>query len=183
MSNHTNFSSGKGQTLIEVLVALGVSVLIVSAISAAILSALSNAQYSKNQNTATQYAQEGMEIVRNFRNSDLTAFSALLGNPNEQKSYCLDKGFTTIDKENNVRNNLIAGCSGTNNISPKGQNVDIFARQVTLEKSGGSCGNNVTKVTVFVSWSDSKCASTQNIFCHKVQIISCLSETGLVGAP
>ncbi|MBI3069818.1 MAG: hypothetical protein HYY87_00750, partial [Candidatus Levybacteria bacterium] len=54
----------KGQTLIEVLLALGTAVVVLSATVVAVLSALNNAQFSKNQSLATQYAQEGMEVMR-----------------------------------------------------------------------------------------------------------------------
>ena len=79
----------KGQTIIEVLVALGASVAIIAAVTIAVTSALSNSLYNKNQNLATQYAQQGMEIMRQMRDSDWSSFSALSGNPAQ---YCLDYG-------------------------------------------------------------------------------------------
>ncbi|MBI2195691.1 MAG: hypothetical protein HYU48_01445 [Candidatus Levybacteria bacterium] len=70
-------NSQKGQTLIEALIGLAVAVAIISAIVIAVISSLSNAQLTKNQNQANHYAQEGMEIVRQIRNSSWTSFTNL----------------------------------------------------------------------------------------------------------
>lgn len=172
-----------GFTLIEVLAALGVASLLVSVITVAVLSALFNAQYSKNQNLATQYAQEGMEIVRKIRNEDFTAFNSL--GSNQGISYCLNKNQTTIQKESpganssDRRNSTIQGCA--KQVGQPGQNVDNFARQVDVARDASRCGNDGTsggtKVTVSVSWSDSKCVDTNNLFCHQVKLVSCFSDS------
>lgn len=168
-----NNNLSRGQTLIEVLVALGIATLLVSAISVSMLAALFNAQYSKNQNLATQYAQEGMEIVRKFRNDNFAAFNLLSGNPGSPKKYCLDKNDTRFfSRDATVQEN-----SGCPRDGMSGQNVDIFARQVDIVKDSSRCGSKGTKVTVAVSWSDSKCAATNNLFCHKVQLVSCFSDS------
>lgn len=110
-----------GQTLIEVLLALGTAVVVLSATVVAVLSALNNAQFSKNQNIATQYAQEGMEVMRKMRNSNWTLFSSYSG------QYCLDQNSTQLLG----RNLTTQGCNG--------QNVGIFAREVDVEKDSLDC--------------------------------------------
>lgn len=173
----------KGQTLIEVLIALAIAILVVAAIAIVILSALNNAQFSKNQNITTQYAQEGMEIVRNLRSSDWTSFKDLALPPN---SYCLDKGRTTLQKtgslEKDIRDGNVAGCQGLGSEHTTGQNVDnIYAREVDLESPATSpCNSNEIKATVIVSWSDTKCTDTGNVFCHKAQIVSCFSTGNIL---
>lgn len=158
----------KGQTLIEALVALGAAVIIVSAITAVVISALNNAQFSKNQNLATQFAQQGMEIMRQMRDSDWTTFNGL-----ESATYCLNK-------ESNSLTSYGLGC---------GQNVDMFIREVHIDKSSdssNSCINNTevnTEVTVSVLWSDNKCTSSTNPFCHKVELVSCFSDLRLIPTP
>lgn len=72
-SQLSTFNSS-GQTLLEVLAALGVGVVVLVAIVSAVLSSLSNAQFSKNQNLATQYGQQGMEIVRSIKNNSWSSF-------------------------------------------------------------------------------------------------------------
>lgn len=157
--------------LVEVLVALGTAVVVLSATVVAVLSALNNAQFSKNQNIATQYAQEGMEIMRKMRNSSWTVFSSL-----STDQYCLDQNSTALSG----RNRTIQGCAGGSSTS--GQNVGIYARQVDIEINSSSCATptpppsvNLTKVTVLVSWSSNKCTRT-NIYCHNVKLVSCLGS-------
>lgn len=150
----------KGQTLIEALVALGAAVIIVSAITIVVISALNNAQFSKNQNLATQFAQQGMEIMRQKRDSSWGTFDELEGD------YCLNK-------ESNSLTSYGLGCR---------QNVDMFIRKVNIDKSSSDC-SLATKVTVTVSWSDNKCTSHANLFCHKVELVSCFSDSGVVSTP
>lgn len=56
--------NSRGQTLLELVVVIGVSVLIVGALVFATISSLRNAQFSKNQTQATKLAQERIERVR-----------------------------------------------------------------------------------------------------------------------
>lgn len=150
----------KGQTLIEVLLALGVAVVVLSATVVAVLAALNNAQFSKNQNIATQYAQEGMEVMRNMRNSNWTLFSSYATG-----QYCLDQNSTGLSG----RDPNVQGCNG--------QNVGIYARRVDIVKDSAACGgSNQTKVTVSVSWASNKCTDTNNLYCHKVELVSCLGR-------
>lgn len=171
-----NWKKQKGQTLIEALAALTIAIFIVSAITIAVINALSNAQYSKNQNMATQYAQEGIEIMRQKRDSNWNTF-----NGHNSGSYCLDKDSTTLA----AKNGDIQGCaSGT---STSGQNVDPFAREIDIEKNSNEClitgTTKATKVTVIVSWKDSKCTDPLNIFCHESKQISCFSDYRLIPTP
>lgn len=166
-----NWKKQKGQTLIEALAALTIAIFIVSAITIAVINALNNAQYSKNQSMAAQYAREGMEIVRQKRDSNWNAFNAY-----DSGSYCLDKDSSTLTEKNET----IAGCaSGT---GTSGQNVDPFAREIDIEKNSNEClitgTTKATKVTVIVSWRDSKCAD--NVFCHESKLISCFTDYHLI---
>ncbi len=169
-----------GSTLIEVLIALGVAVGIISAITIAVITGLSNTQSAKNQNLATQYAEQGMEVVQTLRNSDWTTFSSL------SNVYCLPRNSTTLTPR------IGTSC---------GQNVDIFVREVTLTAASSDCtpptltpplaptptpvaiSANATKVTVTVSWSDNNCTDRDNLFCHQTKLISCLSDYTLIPTP
>lgn len=155
-----------GQTLIEVLLALGTAVVVLSATVVAVISALNNAQFSKNQNLATQYAQQGMEIMRKMRDSNWAMFSLL-----STDQYCLDQNSTELSG----RNRTIQGCAGGS--SSNGQNIGIFARRVDIEKDSSLCGgSNQTKITVLVSWSSNKCTDSSNLYCHSVKLVSCLGS-------
>lgn len=165
-----------GQTLIEVLVALGTSVVIISAITVAVLSSLSNVEFEKNQSLATGYAQQGMEIVRSMRNNNYGVFKTL------SNTYCLAKTCTTLTT---IPGDDCGPLSGS--FCPGKQNVDLFVREVTIDTSqNNDCvasGTHFTEATTTVSWSDSKCTDTNNLFCHKVSISSCFSDANIITGP
>lgn len=73
-----------GQTLLEALIALATAVVVITAMAVMVLTSLNNAQFSKNQNQATQYAQQGMEFLKNLAQSDWASFAA-----KTDVNYCL----------------------------------------------------------------------------------------------
>lgn len=145
----------KGQTLIELLVAIGILGIVITSLVAVVIASLGNAQYSKNQIQATQLAQEGLEIVHQWRDGNYQEFHDMLSG-----TYCLNAGSSTLD-----------------NNCPAKVNVNNFFRQVTLTSSG--CGANITLVNVKVSWQDGKCTAS-NPFCHSSQLSTCLSSVNPV---
>jgi prepilin-type N-terminal cleavage/methylation domain-containing protein len=149
----------KGQTLIEVLIALSIAVVVITAITWLSISSLNNAQSSRNQDQATKYAQEGMELVRKIRNSSYTTFAGYNG------TYCLPKGQTTFSAQ---------GSCTTPNIDT------TFIRSVQINANTG-CGVGLSRVVVTVSWSDNKC--TSGAYCRKSELVSCFSTQNPVTAP
>lgn len=124
-----------GQSLIELLMALGAGVLIMVAIVAGVVMAGKNSQFAKNQNLATRYAQEGIELARSQR--DKLGWSPFYANYSA-KPQCIDNGgnFT-----------LMSG-----NCTPNVGN-NFFTRSATFTDSGGT-GISLS-LTVTVSWQDS----------------------------
>lgn len=59
-----------GQTLMELIVVVAVSVVIIGALVFATISSLRNAQFAKNQSQATKLAQEGLERIRSGRDKN-----------------------------------------------------------------------------------------------------------------
>lgn len=165
--------SQSGQTLLEVLIGLSAAVIVISAISLTTFSSLNNAEYSKNQSSATAYSQQGVEIMRNIRDRNYSFFKSLNG------TYCLGKTCSTIDTSGNGDRSQPASYCG---VSPCGQNIDTFVRQVLITNGSVSeCGvdsnnNPITKVTTTTSWFDNKCTDRTNLYCHAVTISSCLSN-------
>lgn len=164
----------KGQSLIEVLIGLAAAVVIVGAITVATISALNNAVYSKNQNLATEYAQQGMETVRNLRDREYSLFNELNG------EYCLAN---TCDKIDPTSNNAQDPCGPKSIICQQnvgGENAGIFVRQVSVDPNSSYCRESTGQttqaihVTVTVSWFDAKCGSS-SVFCHTISLSSCLS--------
>jgi len=149
-----------GQTLLEALIALGTAVVIISAMSVLVLSSLNNAQFSKNQNQATQYAQQGIEVLKNLAQSNWASFSILSGH------YCLPQDNVLVPS---------ATCSLPN--------LGSFGREVDITLDSASCAPRTSLVTVTVSWSDNKCTSAIDPYCHKIPIISCIYNTTTVTTP
>lgn len=166
----------KGQTLIEVLIALGAAVTIVVAISTVVVAALNNAQFSRNQVLAIQHATEGIEFMRKLRDSDWNAFSGYAAG-----TYCFNQNASSLI--------LRSGSCG--------QNVDaFFVREIEIEKNASNCQpanppaptptsvpTNGTKITSSVYWTDSKCTSAANRFCHSTKQVTCLTNYTVIPTP
>lgn len=156
---HFSPKTQKGQTLIEVLAAFGIAVSLVTAITVTIIFALSTTQSSKNTNTATQNAQQGMEIVRRMQN--LGGLQNLADD-----TYCLSGGGSLTEKGG------LPNCPSDTN---------TFVREVIISES--SLCAPAKQVTLDVYWSDNKCRDPHNPYCHKTEVSSCLSSTSNVPTP
>lgn len=140
----------KGQTLIETLLALVIAIIVVTSVTSAVLASLKNAEYSRNQNLAQQYAQQGIDYIQQLRDTDTTTYQTLSGGSGDQ---CPTSGIT-------------GGCT-----------INGFKRTIVFNR--GNCAAvsdaNLTQTTVTVSWSDGKCSPAGST-CHAVQLVSCLSD-------
>lgn len=170
-----------GQTLLEILLAFSVSILVLGAVIIGIVTSLSNTQYTKNQNLANSYAQEGMAVVRQIRNSSWNDFKNLKDIYATNTRYCLGSDLKLGEP-------IIHTTSC-------GQNIGgIFSREITFDHrqdANGCCSNNSSncstgtagsKVTVKVSWTDNKCP-IGTPYCHKVELITCFSSIDFKSAP
>ncbi len=139
----------KGQSLIEVVVALGVAVAVLVAITSTVLTSLYNSQFSKNQNLATLYGQQGMEIVRDLKNRSWTDFY----NHTAQQgatTYCLPQsGVLNQNPGSCQQNELLNG---------------LFRREIVFIRMTDNPSGKV-QVTTTVSFTDSKGE-------HKSELIS-----------
>ena len=156
----------KGQSLVEALIALGAATLIISAITVAVITAVSNSDYSKYQNLATGYANQGIEIVQQKSQLDWTTTAGYTG------TYCLSNspvGTTTLTKA------MKAYTCPVNIVNPDSK----FVRIVEFTPDSSHCqnrdGSANTQVEVTVEWNDGKC-STGLDFCHHVVLDSCLAD-------
>jgi len=148
--------NNKGQTLIEALVALSVSTIIIAAITMAVITGMNNATFSKNQNLATGFAQQGMDILHQQSQSDWATFDGMATNI----TYCLVQNETTLDSD----------CPDSPNINSS------FVRKVKIEPPSAGCSSG-KKVSVTVSWGDGKCTDAGNKYCHNVSLDSCFAQT------
>lgn len=162
---------GRGQTLLEILLAFGASILVLSAVVLGVTTSLSNTQYTKKQGLANSYAREGMAVVRKIKDLSWTVFSSKSG------SFCigpdLEPGLTYSADDLKTYSGIFK-CSGF----PVG---GIFAREVKFEHNSPDCSDGKpepnlkgSKVTVKVSWPDSKCPAGE--YCHNVKLITCFAN-------
>lgn len=128
----------KGQTLVEMIVVIGVVIILVTGIIAGTSASLSRANDSELRSSAIRYAQEGIELARQMRDSGWTAFAALGAAPT---TYCVgdDAVFTPS----------VGSCS-TPNIN------NLYVRSITLRlvAPGDPTQTKVT-VDVVVTWGGS----------------------------
>jgi len=163
----------KGQSILEALVALGAATIVMSAIAIAIIASVNNSDFSKYQNQATQYSQQGIEILKQQSVSAWPTFSGYASG----LVYCFPLGTTLI-------NPLGVSCSpniGTNN---------FFVRSAVITKSNLDCpgnpnvaANRGTLVSVSTAWSDGKCKDSANPYCHSVVLNSCITDVNRVSSP
>jgi len=153
-----------GQSLIEVLLALTIAAVILGAITTAVISSLRNAQFAKNQNLASQFASQGLEIVKDIRDRDDT-----FNLSNMAGTYCL-----AVDGN---LDGTLPNC-GLNVGTPQ----PTYSREVNIEQAdplSNSCKVDTYYIVVSVSWWDNACDDPTE-FCHKVDLGSCLVKRSIM---
>ncbi len=147
----------KGQTLLEITVALGAILITLAAIAVVVTASVNNSVFIKNQTQSGKYAQQGMEYVRYLRNNNPSTYLGLSG------TYCFDDGniFRSITNPTNPCDITKVNLAGA------------FIRTAVFD-TGAECGS-ANRVTVNVSWSSGKCQGA-NRFCHKSSLVSCFSD-------
>ncbi|OGD84973.1 hypothetical protein A3B51_00285 [Candidatus Curtissbacteria bacterium RIFCSPLOWO2_01_FULL_41_18] len=128
----------RGQSLIEVVVSLGVIVVLAVSLISTSLITQKTARTAKNNNAATKLTQESIEKIRVFR--DRQGFSAL------RTRLCLTLDSSDVDPVKWKLNDCAAGAEGEaielNNTS--------FNRKIEIDDNGGS----LKLVIVTVTWSE-----------------------------
>jgi type II secretory pathway pseudopilin PulG len=178
----------KGQGLVEALIALGAAVVIISAITVAVITSVQNSDFAKYQNLATNYAQQGLAIVKQQSLLDWNNTATYSG------TLCLPAGTITLPPDKSVscpeinagnmfirqvdiENNIHPGpvCNGSNPLSC----CNNFTSPCCIVGTAVDCTNNPelcsSRVTVTVKWTDGKC-SANSPFCHNVKLDSCLQD-------
>ncbi len=154
-----------GQGLIEAMVALGVAVIVVSVIAVAVITAVNNSDFSKNQNQATTYAQQALEIARSKAQTSWATFLTY------SDTYCLIKDSSTLS----TRPDIAGNCALIDN---------VFMRKLEIKHANTACTNGTgSLVRSTVLWSDGKCTDSDNPYCHQVELESCLANINSVPTP
>lgn len=155
----------RGQTLLEAVIALAAMLLIITAISITVTGSLSNSGFIGDQNKASKFAQEGIEYLRNIRNTDYNTFSTY--QPNVY--HCMPDTITGPSIES-------AAVSVSNLCNPNvPQAKPIFKRSVILVPNSRPCGNTGIQATVTVSWLSGKCES--GVYCQQSTLSACFSDS------
>lgn len=135
----------RGQTIIELVVMVGVIVVIVMGLVVASTTSLSRSRSTRSRSIATKYAQEGIEIVRNLRNS--TTWSSFntsyVGNP-DPRVWCVNDAGSMV------------AANGAGNCSPAFNVVSEYKRTVSLEY----INDDKVLVIATVLWRESQADAT-----------------------
>lgn len=148
-----------GQSLVEVLIALTVTVIMIVALISFILSGLKNAQFAQNQSKATKLAQETMDLVKTIRDRDndgginftvaggqtLAKFSQLFGERISLSNFKIE--FNSLNEQ------------------PSPVPIDLgdgFTREIKLEDDIATYQTQ-KKITVIIRWNDSTGEHESNI--------------------
>ena len=177
----------KGQTLMEILIAFSALILILGAVVLGITKSLSNTQSTKSQNLANSYAQEGLAIIRQIRDSDWDKFFSYA----EDVNHCINENLELISSDFCIDNYAIG--SGEEK---------IFSRRAKLDHQSSKCCPDNTdtcdplvrgsEVSVIVSWSDNKCPivdddidldGERDKLCHNVKLVTCFFNLDQKSAP
>lgn len=121
-----------GQSLVEVVVAVGMMALLLTAVLTLVSLSVKNSRLTKDRTKAVGLAQEGVELMRAYR--DLSWYGLLAATPG---NYGLDKTWT-------VTEGLTTDCPTVNNID------DFFIRCVQVIDDGP----DKVKIQVVVSWQE-----------------------------
>jgi Tfp pilus assembly protein PilV len=131
----------KGQSLFELILAIGVSAIIIVVLVSLVSNALQNAAFSRNETLAARHAQTTTEWLRAQRDNNIDNFIANAAIP----TWCLTDNPLTDSSWNNQ------GACGANEVV----SGTIFKREVLFTINNVS-GKTIILSNVAVSWDDSK---------------------------
>lgn len=148
----------KGQSLIEAVAAMAVVTIVLTALTIAVLLGLRNSEFTRKETIATQYSQQGMELLRNKRDTDWTTFNGY-------------SGFMCLSGSTPISSCPVGGCTAA---APACTTVigGSFIRDAQFSSSGCNGGK---KVIVTTWWKDAKCSGGG--YCKKARVVSCLFDT------
>lgn len=131
-SKRENYLS-KGQSLFEVVMAVGLITLVMVSVVALATLSIRNVTFSKNQTLATQYSQEALEWIRGVRDANWDDFYKIA----QQGRYCIS----------NLSLGTLGACSGESTIPGT-----LFIREVVFTVDAAKEDEVGVKVSVY--WAD-----------------------------
>ncbi len=137
------WTNEKGQSLFELLLAIGISALIIVVLVSLVNNSLQNAAFSKNESLAGRYAEAATEWLRGQRDNRIDTFMTNSTTP--PPSWCLkDESLTDASWNRHI------ACGSSDKITGT-----IFTRQVDFSV-GTVSGKTIVTADIVVKWTDSK---------------------------
>lgn len=145
-----------GQSLLEIVIAIGLALIISTGLVITTVNGLKNSQFSKNQAQATKYAQEAIDQIRTIRDRDYAVCGPSLSVAKFSDLWPSD--VCSLACTYTLKRSSVDGyCPGDTSspiwlkISPPAQEtIGNFNREIKIETFSA----NQKKVTVKVSWTD-----------------------------
>ncbi len=140
--------SNKGQSLVEVMVAVAVVTIALVGLTKTISYSLSNTQYARNKTLAVKYSQEALEWVRNYRDSSVSWTAFLTGttlSSNSSVTFCI----------NTLSWSSPGNCGASYGLNSK------YNREITLTKVSGN--QNEIKAAVSLTWNQGASVKTETV--------------------
>ena len=147
-------SRNEGQSLVEVVVGIGLVTTVLVALVSAMNRGLGNAQFTRNKSKATAYAQEALEWVRSQRDGETwQAFVAQAGTGScGSKKYCLNSLGASFPGEGACANNVVFDTIYQRNTTLVRQSDDQVRVDVTVTWPEGNRTGQVASSTQLSNW-------------------------------
>lgn len=139
MKQYFRPNSTSGQSLLEIVVSVGLVTMVLVALVSAISFSLANAQFARNKALATKYDQEAVEWLREQRDASWFDLNSMAPDAGSGQIYCVPTLPVTVTTMTN----------GTCTTAVIDDNYDIFHREVTLR---GVAADDSVSVTLKVWW-------------------------------
>jgi Tfp pilus assembly protein PilV len=139
----------KGQSLFEVVLALGIVSLIIIGIVILAANSIKNSSYSRDKTQATRYAQEATEWLRGERDTDWTLFAQKAATP----LWCLPAlSWGSAQQRACQSTEAISGTFFTRELYFSVTDADTIATEVNIAWSDGQGLHEVRSSTIFTNW-------------------------------
>jgi type II secretory pathway pseudopilin PulG len=155
--------SKNGQSLLELVVLIGVIIVVVTGMVTTIMFGLKNSQLSQNQLQATKLAQEGLELMRTARQRNCPVTAVIAGSTHiyhwrpqttQQSIWNAPGGESAAWPNLFFRINLSTPCGVTSSTAAESFNSGLFARKINLTDLSPGMPNQI-RVSSTVEWVDS----------------------------
>lgn len=163
MTGNLKKNTEAGQSLLELVVVVALSILVISALVVATILSIRNSNFSKNQTQATKLAQEGLERLRTIRDQDKDGGQGSIRYPVPPPQLTITKfsGLWNINLDCGIGSGNCYFSFNQEGVLVNGAKIDVestinpggFKRSFEIvDDTDRTCAK---KVTAIVKWEDS----------------------------